>query len=422
MDLRNRLGLYGSYFLGMAGIGFTLPYLPLYLGQEGLSDRAIGIISTLAAVAGLAQFPVGLWSDRLGWRKPFLVVALATVAASTWFLREAHGIVWIGLLVVLFAENGIGRAVVESLAGAEAAALAPQGKVGSALGALRFWKPIGIVLMTLFGSWMTEEQGSVKSILLPLFVVQGLAVVASLLIHEKGGDGKPAQDGLDESGDPKPDTPPGGWLPRDAGLWAFATAMVLFHAANAPGGVYLGLYLKRDLHAPDRMLAYAFAVSMVAWMIVVRPAGWLADRWGRKPLLILGWMIMTIRLALVAMIQSPTLIVANQALDGLGNGLFAVLAAAWVTDRLADPRRSGEAQVIVGSCLVLGSAIGPAVAGFVVGPLGYRGLFWGLAGVGALATAIVVAFVPETLEKHDDILEDGRVAPMLVPADLSTTA
>ena len=70
-------------------------------------------------------------------------------------------------------------------------------------------------------------------------------------------------------------------------------------------------------------------------------------------------------------------------LDGLGNGLFAVLAAAWVTDRLADPRRSGEAQVIVGSCLVLGSALGPAVAGFLVGPLGYRGLFAVLAGVGA---------------------------------------
>lgn len=29
MDWRNRFGLYGSYFLGMAAIGFTLPYLPL---------------------------------------------------------------------------------------------------------------------------------------------------------------------------------------------------------------------------------------------------------------------------------------------------------------------------------------------------------------------------------------------------------
>ena len=159
MDMRNRIGLYGSYFLGMAGIGFTLPYLPLYLGQKGLSDRAIGIVSTLAALAGLAQFPVGLWSDRIGWRKPFLVVALAVVAVATVLLRGAQGVVWLGFLVVLFAENGICRAVVESLSGAEAAALAPKGGVGAALGALRFWKPIGIVLVALVGSWMSERYG-----------------------------------------------------------------------------------------------------------------------------------------------------------------------------------------------------------------------------------------------------------------------
>src|SRR5436305_5015692 len=100
MDMRNRIGLYGSYFLGMAGIGFTLPYLPLYLGEQGLSDQAIGVVSTLAALAGLAQFPIGLWSDRLSWRKPFLVAALAALAASAWLLRGSHGIVEMGLLVV----------------------------------------------------------------------------------------------------------------------------------------------------------------------------------------------------------------------------------------------------------------------------------------------------------------------------------
>ena len=189
--------------------------------------------------------------------------------------------------------------------------------------------------------------------------------------------------------------------------------MVLYHAANAPGGVYLGLFLKRDLHAPERMLAYAFAVSMVAWMLVVWPAGWLADRWGRKPLLVAGWAIMAVRLALVAVVRDPGMVVANQALDGLGNGLFAVLAAAWVTDRLADPRRSGEAQVIVGSCLVLGSAIGPAAAGFLVGPLGYRGLFAALAGVGAVATAIVVVSRPRDAEaRHDEVPRRRAVDPM----------
>ncbi len=71
---------------------------------------------------------------------------------------------------------------------------------------------------------------------------------------------------------------------------------------------------------------------------------------------------------------------------------------------------------------MLGSAIGPAIAGLVVGSLGYPGLFWGLAGVGAVATAIVVAFVPETLKTHRETNEGGLVEPMPVTSDLSTTA
>ncbi len=73
---------------------------------------------------------------------------------------------------------------------------------------------------------------------------------------------------------------------------------------------------------------------------------------------------------------------ANQAFDGLANGLFAVLAAAWVTDRLGGARRAGEAQAIVGTSLVFGSALGPYLSALSVETLGYRGLFGVLAGVG----------------------------------------
>src|SRR4051812_17514842 len=119
MDLRNRIGLNGSYFLGVAGVGFTLPYLPLFLGQRGMSDRTIGLLMTVAALTSLAQFPVGLWSDRIGWRKPFLLVALAVLTLATSFLPTAQSTFWLSVLVVLFAENGICRACLESLAGAE---------------------------------------------------------------------------------------------------------------------------------------------------------------------------------------------------------------------------------------------------------------------------------------------------------------
>ena len=47
---------------------------------------------------------------------------------------------------------------------------------------------------------------------------------------------------------------------------------------------------------------------------------------------------MSLRLTLVALAQAPWQVLAVQVLDGLANGLFAVLAAAWVSDRFADPR------------------------------------------------------------------------------------
>jgi MFS family permease len=391
MDLRNRLGLYGCYFLGVAGIGFTLPFLPLYLSEKGMSNWEIGLVSTLAALAGLAQFPLGLWSDRLGRRKPFLVVLLAVLAVATFLLPSAAGPVGLTVLVLLFAENGLCRASVESLAGAEAMHLARPEEVGKALGALRFWKPVSIILVALGGGWLAGRYG-VAAVLPPLAAVQALAVAAALLIH---GD-RAAEPGAAET----PEAPParGGGL-RDGVLWTFAAAMILFHTCNAPGGVYLGLFLKRDLDAGNQVLSSAFVVSMAAWMLAVRPAGRLVDRVGRKPVLVAGWGLVAVRFGLTAVAGSAWQVLAIEVIDGLPQALFVVAAPAWVTDRLGDPRKAGEAQVIVGSCLVFGSAVGPLLSGFIVGPLGYRGLFGVLAAVAAAATLLVLAAVPETLAR-----------------------
>lgn len=404
MDLRNRIGLYGSYFLGMAGIGFTLPYLPLYLRQEGLSDRSISFLSTLAALSALVQFPLGLWSDYLGRRRPFLVALLILLAVATALLHGAHGLFWLGLLVVLFAENGLCRASVESLAGAAAAHLARRDEVGAALGALRFWRPVGIVSVALAGGLLAEYV-PIATLLWPLTALSGLAVVLALLVHEESA----TKETQPEANPPPPTNGKGRGL-RDPVLWLFVTAMILFHVCNAPAGVYLGLFLKQDLGAANLHLPLAFVVSMIAWMIAVRFAGFLADRVGRKPLLLAAWSAMAVRLALLSLTTNAQQVLVVQILDGTAQALFAVAAAAWVTDRLADPRRVGEAQALVGCSLVFGSAVGPLLSGLVVEALGYRDLFRLLAGIGISAT-VLVAFVPETLGVRQPATDAGGESP-----------
>ena len=58
----------------------------------------------------------------------------------------------------------------------------------------------------------------------------------------------------------------------------------------------------------------------------------------------------------------------------------------------------------------------PAGAGLLVGAIGYRNLFWVLAALGAAATALVVGFVPETLET-----KRAGIGPMGTVSDLSTS-
>ncbi len=408
MNLRNRIGLHGSYLLGVSGIGFALPYLPLYLSRQGLSAGAISMIWAVAALTSLAQFPVGVWSDRVGTRKPFLIAALGLVGASALLLSlgTIHNVVILSLLVLLFHENGIGRALVETLSGAEAIHLARRDEIASALGRLRIWKPIGVLLILGLGNVLTRYY-DLRFVFIPIAILQLAGMALAFLIREPAADQSEAinhindQESTDLDSDPSPATR--GERSRFVSIWSdktllvFVVAMILFHFANAPGGVYLGLYLKNDLGAQEHMLSTAFVISMIAWMLVVRPAGRLADRWGRKPLLIVAWVGMALRLLIVAIARTPEQIVVNQALDGFSNGLFAIVAAAWVTDRLADPRRIGEAQVIVGSSLVLGSALGPFFCGFIVDAIGYRVLFGLLAAAGAVATLLIIACVPESI-------------------------
>lgn len=374
----------------MAGIGFTLPYLPLYLSERGLSDRAIGVISTLAALSGLAQFQVGEWSDRLGRRKPFILAALLLLAMATIALPWVDNVVLLAIVVILFAENGVCRAIVETQAGAAAVGLSSPDQVAASLGRLRFWKPIGIILVALVGGRLAARMG-IDVMLVPLAAAGVLAFLAALLIHE------PAPIRSSSISHEKDAARSRSIVGRDRALGWFIAAMVLFHMANAPGGVYLGLFLTRELHANQQRLADAFVVSMIMWMLVSRPAGALADRIGRRPLLIVCWAAMALRLLLVAVAGSAGWIVAIQALDGFSNGLFAILAAAWMTDRLGGAIHAGRAQAIVGTSLVMGSAIGPAAASILVDMLGYRGLFALLAGVGAVGTGLIIGLVPETL-------------------------
>jgi predicted MFS family arabinose efflux permease len=148
----------------------------------------------------------------------------------------------------------------------------------------------------------------------------------------------------------------------------------------------------------------AFALTA----LVLRPwAGRWSDARGRRPLLVGGALIAALSLLLTPEVTSLVGLVGLRLLAGVGEAaVFTALFAA-IAD-LAPARRLGEALSYNSLALYLGLAAGPPVAELVIERWGFA-VGWYLAGVLALAAAVVYGLVPETCAGEHT---DGR-APLI---------
>jgi MFS family permease len=374
----------------MSALGFILPFFPIYLGEQGISDQAMGIIWSIAALTSILQLPLGRMSDKPGRRRPILLISLIVVGLSGLAIPHVTSIFLLGFLVILFSENGIARSLVENLSGAEVSAMAKEGEEGRALSSLRFFRPAGIVLVSLGGGWLAEKT-SLDYVFTVVVGIQ-LVAIAGIMFMAPGRTLQPAASVSEKFKVP---------IGKDKPLWAFIAAMVLFHVANAPQGIYFGLYMVRDLGFTETFVASAIVLDMLAWLLVVLPVGRLADSYGVRPLLFTCWFLLVVKTVIIATVSSMPLIAFAKVIDGVSNGMFAVLAALWMVERLGGRERAGEAHAIVGTSLVFGSALGPALVSFMVEDLGYSNLFLFL---GAIAfTAMLILFVvPEATNRKVD--------------------
>ena len=383
MPKRNKFGLYWAYFMSMAALGFILPFFPIYLGEQGVSDQAMGIIWSIAALTSMLQLSMGRMSNKPGRRRLILLISLIAIGLSGLAIPHMTSIFLLGFLVILFSENGIARSLVENISGAEVSATAKEGEEGRALGSLRFLRPAAIVLVSLGGGWLAQKT-SLEYVFTIVVGIQLVAIVG-ILFMAPGGALQPATSAAKK---------PKARIGKDKVLWTFVVAMVLFHVANAPQGIYFSLYMVRDLGFTETFVASAIVLDMFAWLLVVLPVGWLADRYGLRPLLFTCWGLLVAKTVIIATASDMLLIAFAKVIDGISNGMFAVLAALWMVARLGERERAGEAHVIVGTSLVFGSALGPALVSFMVEDLGYPNLFLLLGAIAFAATLILFA-VPE---------------------------
>lgn len=121
-----------------------------------------------------------------------------------------------------------------------------------------------------------------------------------------------------------------------------------------------------------------------------------ADLWGRKPLLLAGFLILPLRGMLYTLSDDAYWLVAVQLLDGVGAGLFGALFPIMVKDLT---QGTGHFNVSLGALTTvfgLGAALSNGLAGLVVQEAGYSAAFLTLAAIAAVAVVLLAIGVPET--------------------------
>jgi MFS family permease len=129
-----------------------------------------------------------------------------------------------------------------------------------------------------------------------------------------------------------------------------------------------------------------FSLSAVA----ARPlVGWLVDRWGRKPMLLIGAAIFALSPALYALLDALWPFQIVRVFHGLGIAAFTTAYTTLVGD-LAPPARRGGAIGLSGVTNNLGMLFAPALGVYVVTRWGYAAHFWASAGITALCLLLLL--------------------------------
>jgi MFS family permease len=135
--------------------------------------------------------------------------------------------------------------------------------------------------------------------------------------------------------------------------------------------------------------------SLAIASLVLRPVvGWSSDRYGRRPLLIVGAMLTVAGVLLHLPANDIGVLVAARALLGAGEAFFLVAALAAASD-LAPPSRRGEALSFFSLSLYLGIGIGPLIGEAVLDASGFAAVWIVTVAIAAVAVGLSL-LIPET--------------------------
>jgi predicted MFS family arabinose efflux permease len=380
------------FFLADVQTGFG-PFIAVYLTTQKWTQAQIGLVLSIGGVVGLlGQMPGGAIIDAA--RSERMVAGLAVAAVGMSALAYAA---WPIFPVVVTAAtlHAAASCVLGPAIAAISLGLVGPIAMGERLGRNARFASLGngtaAAVMGTAGYLLSS-----RSVFLVTFILAVPTLLALARIREHEIDVAQAH-GADMRSVGEAANTSVLDLVRQRALLIFACSVLLLQLANAAMlPLMAGVVTTRSAQWAPVLIAGCIIVPQAIVALLSPRVGRLAQQWGRRPLLLLGFASLAVRGLMFSIVRDPYLLVAVQVFDGITAAVFSVMVPLIVADVAFGSGHFNLAQGIVGTATGIGASLSTVLAGYASDRLGSGIAFSGLAGVAAVGLALIWFVMPET--------------------------
>jgi predicted MFS family arabinose efflux permease len=380
------------FFLADVQTGFG-PFVAVYLTTQKWTQVQIGLVLSIGGVIGLiGQMPGGAIIDAARSERLVASLAVATIGASA--LSYA---VWPIFPVVVIAAtlHAAASCVLGPAIAAISLGLVGPRAIGERLGRNARFASLGngtaAAVMGTAGYLLSS-----RSVFLVTFILAFPTLLALARIREREIDVAQAHGAvLRKVPDARGTSILG--LVSQRPLLIFAASVLLLQLGNAAMlPLMAGVVTTRSSQWAPVLIAACIIVPQAIVALMSPSVGRLAQLWGRRPLLFVGFAALAVRGVLFATVHDPYVLVAVQVFDGITAAVFSVMVPLIVADVAFGSGHFNLAQGIVGTATGIGASLSTVLAGYVSDRFGSSVAFAGLAAVAAVGLVMIWLVMPET--------------------------
>lgn len=358
------------YLFLFTSAGAINPFLYLYIAEQGISGKQIGVLSGMVPLA-LLLFSTTFSSiaDVRGWRVQFLRISLVLAAIFTFLLQfpETFG-QFLVILLALAIVRSPGGSIAESLIARTAQ------RENLNFGGMRLWGSFGFAISAMLFGAVWENTGFRM-----MFVVASVLMIPQIWIAGKFEEGNNVT---------KTERGSFGAVLKNKGLMMLLSAVFLSGISNSLSMTYDGIFV-RSLGGSNFLIGVMIAFSAFSEL----PAMFFSQRISkiiRRPnTILLAYVFTTIAYIGYLLVGTPNVLPIFSISKGLGYGLNLTMSIVMLTGLTPEEWSAASQSLMTISWMGLAPLVAGPLGGIILDAFGIRAVY-GLGLVAVFIAAIII--------------------------------